>query len=53
MKRIAIYCGSASPADPRYFELARNVGRDLGERGIGSAKATARLVLEDLAQVDA
>ena len=23
MKRLAVYCGSATPADPRYIELAR------------------------------
>ena len=23
MKRIAVYCGSATPADPRYILLAR------------------------------
>ena len=27
MNRLAVYCGSASPADPRYIELAREVGR--------------------------
>ena len=26
MKRIAVYCGSASPADGRYLALARDVG---------------------------
>ncbi|PKP63960.1 MAG: TIGR00730 family Rossman fold protein, partial [Alphaproteobacteria bacterium HGW-Alphaproteobacteria-7] len=26
MKRLAIYCGSASPADPRYVQLAYDVG---------------------------
>ena len=33
--RLAVYCGSATPADPRYIELARSVGRTLAERGIG------------------
>ena len=32
MNRLAVYCGSASPADPRYIELARDVGRTLAER---------------------
>lgn len=35
MKRIAVYCGSATPADPRYIELAGEVGRTLARRGIG------------------
>ena len=34
-KRLAIYCGSATPDDARYLELAREVGRTLAERGIG------------------
>ena len=35
MKRIAVYCGSATPADPRYIDLARIVGQTLAQRGIG------------------
>lgn len=35
MNRLAVYCGSASPADPRYLELAREVGATLAGRGIG------------------
>lgn len=35
MKRLAVYCGSASPADPRYLGLAREVGDTLARRGIG------------------
>ncbi len=35
MKRLAVYCGSAAPADPRYVELAREVGDELARRGIG------------------
>ncbi len=35
MKRLAVYCGSASPADPRYCNLAAEVGRTLATRGIG------------------
>ena len=35
MKRLAVYCGSAAPADPRYVELAREVGVELARRGIG------------------
>ncbi len=33
--RLAVYCGSATPADPRYIELARDVGTTLAKRGIG------------------
>lgn len=35
MKRVAVYCGSATPADPVYIETARAVGRGLAEHGIG------------------
>lgn len=35
MNRLAVYCGSATPADPRYIELAREVGTVLAQRGIG------------------
>jgi len=35
LKRIAVYCGSATPADDRYVTLAASVGRTLAERGIG------------------
>ena len=33
--RLAVYCGSATPADPRYIALAREVGETLARRGIG------------------
>lgn len=33
--RLAVYCGSATPADPRYVELARHVGTALAQQGIG------------------
>ena len=45
MKRIAVYCGSASPADPVYIESARMVGRSLAERGIGIVYGGGRLGL--------
>ena len=45
MKRIAVYCGSASPADPVYIEAARSVGRGLAERGIGVVYGGGRLGL--------
>lgn len=35
MKRLAVYCGSASPSDPRFVALAGDVGRTLAQRGIG------------------
>ncbi len=35
MNRIAVYCGSATPDDPRYVTLARDVGAALAQRGIG------------------
>ena len=45
MKRIAIYCGSATPADPRYVELAEDVGAALAQRGIGVVYGGGRLGL--------
>jgi len=45
MKRLAIYCGSATPADPVYIESARMVGRSLAERGIGVVYGGGRLGL--------
>ncbi|WP_347302044.1 TIGR00730 family Rossman fold protein [Croceibacterium sp. TMG7-5b_MA50] len=35
MNRLAVYCGSATPADPRYVALARDTGAVLARRGIG------------------
>lgn len=43
MKRLAVYCGSATPADPRYVELARDVGDTLARRGIGIVYGGGRL----------
>lgn len=45
MKRLAVYCGSASPADPRYVTLAREIGQDLARRGIGVIYGGGRLGL--------
>ena len=45
MKRLAVYCGSASPADPRFVELARDVGRELAMRKIGVVYGGGRLGL--------
>lgn len=45
MKRLAVYCGSATPADPRYIESAREVGRTFAARGIGLVYGGGRLGL--------
>ncbi|WP_294289125.1 TIGR00730 family Rossman fold protein [uncultured Sphingomonas sp.] len=45
MKRLAIYCGSATPSDPVYVDSARAVGRTLAERGIGVVYGGGRLGL--------
>lgn len=45
MKRLAVYCGSATPADPTYMEIARHTGRSLAERGIGVVYGGGRLGL--------
>ena len=34
MNRLAVYCGSATPADPRYVQLASDVGAALARQGI-------------------
>jgi hypothetical protein len=45
MKRLAIYCGSATPADPAFIAEARSVGRGLAERRIGVVYGGGRLGL--------
>ena len=45
MKRLAVYCGAATPADPRYIELARDTGAELARRGIGVVYGGGRLGL--------
>ncbi|MGC4250018.1 MAG: TIGR00730 family Rossman fold protein [Sphingobium sp.] len=45
MKRLAVYCGSAMPADPAFIEAARQVGRGLARRGIGVVYGGGRLGL--------
>lgn len=45
MKALAVYCGSATPADPVYIECARHVGRTLAERGIAVVYGGGRLGL--------
>lgn len=45
MNRLAVYCGSATPSDPAYIEVARLVGRTFAERGIGLVYGGGRLGL--------
>ncbi|MFM9978979.1 MAG: TIGR00730 family Rossman fold protein [Sphingomonadaceae bacterium] len=45
MKRLAVYCGSVTPADPVYIASARAVGAALAERGIGVVYGGGRLGL--------
>ncbi len=45
MKRLAVYCGSATPADPVFIESARMVGRTLAARGIGLVYGGGKLGL--------
>lgn len=45
MKRLAVYCGSATPADPRYIDLAREVGSTLARQGIGVVYGGGKLGL--------
>ena len=45
MKRLAVYCGSATPADPIYLNAARAVGHALAARGIGVVYGGGRLGL--------
>jgi uncharacterized protein (TIGR00730 family) len=45
MKRLAVYCGSATPEDPRYVALAREVGQTLATRGIGVVYGGGKLGL--------
>ena len=45
MKRLAVYCGSASPENPRYEELAMEIGEALALRGIGVVYGGGKLGL--------
>jgi hypothetical protein len=45
LKRLALYCGSASPADPIYIDTARMIGRCFAERGIALVYGGGRLGL--------
>ncbi len=44
-KKLAVYCGSATPSDPLYIETARSVGETLAKRGIGIVYGGGRLGL--------
>ena len=45
MRALAVYCGSATPPDPRFVESARLVGPPLAERGIAVVYGGGRLGL--------
>jgi uncharacterized protein (TIGR00730 family) len=45
LKRVAVYCGSATPADSVYIETARAVGSALAKRGIGIVYGGGKLGL--------
>lgn len=45
LRNLAVYCGSASPADPLYIDCACHVGRTLAARGIGIVYGGGRLGL--------
>ena len=45
IQRHAIYCGSASPENPRYEELAMEIGDALARRGIGVVYGGGKLGL--------
>lgn len=45
MKRLAVYCGSATPENSIYIDAARAVGRALAEREIGVVYGGGRLGL--------
>lgn len=45
MKRFAVYCGSATPSNPAYLDLASHVGRTLVLRGYGVVYGGGRLGL--------
>lgn len=42
---LAVYCGSATPSDPRYIDLAVHMGRTLAEREIAIVYGGGRLGL--------
>ena len=40
IRRLAVYCGSASPENPRYEELAMEIGHELAARDLGVSRMT-------------
>jgi uncharacterized protein (TIGR00730 family) len=45
IRRLAVYCGSASPENPRFEELAMEIGHELAARGIGVVYGGGKLGL--------
>jgi uncharacterized protein (TIGR00730 family) len=45
LTRVAVYCGSATPPDPSFIALAREVGETLARWGIGIVYGGGRLGL--------
>jgi len=45
IRRLAVYCGSASPENPRYEELAMEIGHELAARGFGVVYGGGKLGL--------
>jgi hypothetical protein len=45
IRRLAVYCGSASPENARYEELAMEIGHELAGRGIGVVYGGGKLGL--------
>ena len=45
IRRLAVYCGSASPENPRYEELAMEIGDALARQGIGLVYGGGKLGL--------
>ncbi len=45
IRRLAVYCGSASPDNPRFEELAMEIGHELAARGIGVVYGGGKLGL--------
>ena len=45
MKRLAVYCGSSMGTNPRFAEIARDLGTEMARRGIGLVYGGGRLGL--------
>lgn len=44
-KRLCVYCGSSSGVRPEYAEIAKNVGSELAEKGVGLVYGGGRVGL--------